>query len=225
MRASPTRDAPTPDQILDAAERLFAAQGFARTTIKQIGGEAGVNSALLYYYFGGKERLYHEVLQRLMSGLVDRTMTQLDAGGDPGTRLRRFVAAQAEVLASRPTFPKLIMRELVDHDASHAVAQVRQLSATSFRRLCQLVEEGQRAKVFRPDLDPRFAAVSIVAQLAYFFMAWPAVRVLLEVKAAVPPAKAVRDFARHAAEFALAALLVPAGKPAGKTSPRIRSTR
>jgi AcrR family transcriptional regulator len=44
--------------ILDAAERLFAAQGFPRTTIKQIGQAAGVNSALLYYYFGDKDRLY-----------------------------------------------------------------------------------------------------------------------------------------------------------------------
>jgi TetR/AcrR family transcriptional regulator len=217
--------APTRDQILDAAERLFAGQGFARTTIKQIGGAAGVNSALLYYYFGDKERLYREVLQRLVGGLVDRTMTPLQAGGDPATRLRRFVAAQAEALASRPAFPKLIMRELVDHDAAHAVAQVRRLSATSFRRLCQLVEEGQRAKVFRPDLDPRFAAVSIVAQLAHFFMAWPAVRVLLDAKAPLPPAETARDFARHAAEFALAALLVPAATTAGKTSPRTRSSR
>jgi TetR/AcrR family transcriptional regulator len=219
------RDAPTRDQILDAAEGLFAAQGFARTTIKQIGREAGVNSALLYYYFGDKERLYHEVLQRLMAGLVERTMSQLQGEGDPVTRLRRFVAAQAEVLASRPTFPKLIMRELVDHDASHAVTQVRQLSATSFRRLCELVQEGQRAKVFRPDLDPRFAAVSIVAQLAHFFMAWPAVRVLLDARPALPPAETVRDFARHAAEFALAALLVPAGATARKTAPRTRSSR
>lgn len=220
------RDAPPArDQILDAAERLFAAQGFARTTIKQIGRAADVNSALLYYYFGDKERLYHEVLQRVMASLVDRTMPALQAGGDLVTRLRRFVAAQAEVLASRPTLPKLIMRELVDHDASHAMAQVRQLSTTSFRRLRELVEEGQRAGLFRPELDPRFASVSIVAQLAHFVMAWPAVRVLLDAKPAFPPAEVVRDFAGHAADFALAALLVPAGAPARKSSPRIRSSR
>src|SRR3990170_2886675 len=106
------RDAPTRDQILDAAERLFADQGFARTTIKRIGAEAGVNSALLYYYFGDKERLYHAVLQRLIGAMVDRTMSQLQTGGDPAMRLRGFIAAQAEVLASRPTFRKLIMREL-----------------------------------------------------------------------------------------------------------------
>jgi len=48
---------PTRDLILDAAEQLFAAQGFTATTIKQIGRAAGVNSALLYYYFADKDRL------------------------------------------------------------------------------------------------------------------------------------------------------------------------
>lgn len=51
------------DQILDAAEWLFAEQGYARTTIKQIGRAAGVNSALLYYYFTDKEELYQEALR------------------------------------------------------------------------------------------------------------------------------------------------------------------
>lgn len=220
------RDAPARDQILDAAEYLFAERGFARTTIKQIGARAKVNSALLYYYFGDKERLYHEVLQRLVGGLVEATMGQLQSGGDPVARLRRFVAAQAEALMSRPAFPRLIMRELVDYEAAHAVTQVRHLATTSFRGLCGLVEEGQRAGLFRRELDPRFAAVSIVAQLAHFVMAWPAMRVLLDARPASPPPEVLREFARHAAEFALAAMLVPVvPKAAAKKSTRIRSSR
>jgi AcrR family transcriptional regulator len=49
-----TESAPTQDLILDAAERLFARQGFTATTIKQIGKEAAVNPALLYYYYVSK---------------------------------------------------------------------------------------------------------------------------------------------------------------------------
>ncbi|MEP7176615.1 MAG: helix-turn-helix domain-containing protein, partial [Gemmatimonadales bacterium] len=64
--ASVAADPSTRDLILDAAERLFADQGFARTTIKQIGRQAGVNSALLYYYFADKDRLYREVLARFI---------------------------------------------------------------------------------------------------------------------------------------------------------------
>ena len=93
------------NQILDAAERLFAGQGFARTTIKQIGRTAGVNSALLYYYFADKDQLYREVLQRFVAGLAARTMSGSAGVGSPDTRLRAFIEAQAQTLAEHPMRP------------------------------------------------------------------------------------------------------------------------
>ena len=199
----------TRDQILDAAEQLFAEQGFARTTIKQIGRAAGVNSALLYYYFADKEELYQEVLRRLIGNLVERTSASLDRPGPPESRLRALVAAQAEAIASNPRFPRLLVRELAESDAAHAVGQLHVIAATTFRRLCDLVREGQAAGVFRRGLDPRFAAISIVAQVAYFTIARPAIRILLNTGADGPSLETLRSFARHAADFALAALTTP----------------
>ena len=196
----------TRELILDAAERLFAAQGFPRTTIKQIGQAAGVNSALLYYYFRDKDRLYREVLQRLVGTLVEQTGGRLAAGGTPADRLRGLLEAQADVLARHPNLPKLFLRELADHDAEHAVEQVQLLAATTFRKLCELVREGQQDGSFRKDVDPRFAAVSVISQVAYFHLARPAVRILLAGGADGPSPEQTRAFTRHAAEFALAAL-------------------
>jgi AcrR family transcriptional regulator len=203
--------ADTRDLILDAAERLFAAQGFSRTTVKQIGRAAGVNSALLYYYFTDKERLYREVLQRLVAALVGKTTARLGGGGSPADRLRGLVEAQAEVLSAHPHLPKLFLRELADHDAEHAVEQVQLLAATTFRRLCDLVREGQADGSFRRDLDPRYAAVSVISQIAYFHLARPAVRILLGAGPRGPSPEQTRAFTGHAAEFALAAI---AARPA-----------
>src|SRR5215216_5269645 len=127
MRPAPV-DPSRRDQILDAAERLFAAQGFARTTIKQIGRAAGVNSALLYYYFADKDQLYREVLQRFVTGLVARTMGGSAGDGSPATRLRAFVEAQVQTLAEHPHAPRLLVREMIDYDAAHAVEQIHHLS-------------------------------------------------------------------------------------------------
>jgi len=212
----------TPDSrtlILDAAERLFAERGFARTTIKEIGRAAGVNSALLYYYFADKDRLYRAVLQRLVGRLVARTTRRLEATGTPQARLQAFVEAQAEVLIANPNLPRLIVRELAESDAVHAVEQIQHIAATSFRLLCDLVREGQQAGAFRKGVDPRFAAISIVAQVAYFFVARPAIRVILDAAPDGPAPPVVRAYARHAAGFALAALAVP---PTGPSAPRSR---
>src|SRR3954466_12113660 len=202
----PETDGSSRDQILDAAERLFAARGFARATIKDIGQDAGVNSALLYYYFADKDELYREVLRRFVGRLVTRTMSELTAGGSPDTRLRALLGAQAELLIENPHFPRLMVRELAESEGAHAVEQFHLLASTTFRRLCELIEDGQRAGLFRKDVDPRFGAISTIAQVVYFFVARPAIRVLLKAGPEGPSAKVVREFASHAADFALAAL-------------------
>ena len=218
----PASDAASRDNILDAAEQLFAARGFARTTIKDIGSAAGLNSALLYYYFADKEELYREVLRRFVSRLVARTMGELTAEGSPDTRLRAVLRAQAELLIENPQFPRLMVRELAESEGAHAVEQFHLLASTTFRRLCELIEDGQRAGLFRKNVDPRFAAISTIAQVVYFFVARPAIRVLLKAGPEGPSPKVVRDFARHAADFALAALAAPVPsartRPAGKTA-------
>jgi AcrR family transcriptional regulator len=220
-----THDPTSRDQILDAAERLFAARGFARTTIKDIGREAGVNSALLYYYFADKDQLYREVLRRFVTRLIARTAGALTAAGPPDARLRAFVTAQAETLAANPDFPRLMVRELAESDGAHAVEQFHLLASTTFRRLCELIEEGQRDGLFRKDLDPRFAAISTVSQVVYFYIARPAIRVLLRTGPAGPSTGMVRDFARHAADFALAALAAPASSSRIRRRARTASGR
>jgi TetR/AcrR family transcriptional regulator len=208
------------EQILDAAQRLFAVQGFSATTIKQIAQAAEVNSALLYYYFDDKEQLYHSVLERLASRLIGRTLGGLQANASPSERIAGFIEAQVETFMANPELPKLFMREMLDHDAAHAVEQIQHLAATSFKGLCDTIAEGQKQGTFRSDLDPKFAAISTVGQVVYFFLARPAVRILLGTSKEISRQTAL-EFARHAADFTLAAL---ARNSAVTTKPTKRRT-
>lgn len=206
-------DASTQDVILDAAERLFARQGFTATTIKQIGKEAAVNPALLYYYYDGKETLYRAMLQRILGQLLAHGSDAIARATTHADRIRAFVRAQAKLLGEHPHFPHLLVRELVDHRAAHAEEAITNTAAGAFKRLCEVIEHGQRDGVFRKSLDPRFAAISIIAQVAYFSIARPAVGILLGHGVAGPPREVSDRFYAHAEEFALHALL--AGAPAG----------
>jgi AcrR family transcriptional regulator len=199
--------------ILDAAESRFAAHGFDGTTIKQIAGVVGVNTALLYYYFADKEALYAAVIARLLERLSGEMSQSMADGASPDEAIRAFTATQGAVFAANPRMIKIIGRELVDHEARHAQAPIRQLAATTFARLHSLVSAGQKAGLFRRDIDARFAAISIVAQTAYFHFARPAVEILLA--GGKPLTAATKHaFADHVAEFSLAALAPPAIAPA-----------
>ena len=207
--------------ILDAAERLFAQQGFAATTIKQIGREAQLNPALLYYYFDSKETLYHEVLARGLQGFVSTGMRRLEGEADPQQAIRTLVAVQVEVLAANPNLPALLIRELIDHQAAHARDEITHLATTLFRRLCDAIEQGQRSGTFRRDFDPKFGAISTIAQVAYLFIARPLVGIILGHGPAGPPAEVLRQFAEHAGDFAITALSArSASTPSSPSGPR-----
>ena len=77
MKKPVTPDPSARDAILAAATELFAAQGFAGVTIKEIGAKAKVNSALLYYYFEDKEGLYRAVLAHTSKPIIMTVLNRL----------------------------------------------------------------------------------------------------------------------------------------------------
>lgn len=68
----------TKRSLLDAAEVLFARQGFAATSMREIAAEAGVNLAAAHYHFGGKRGLMEAVLQRRVIPLNQERLQRLD---------------------------------------------------------------------------------------------------------------------------------------------------
>lgn len=207
--ASAGRDAGTAEAILDAAEPLFGSQGFAATTIKQIGKAAGLNPALIYYYFGSKEDLYRALLNRLFGTLTQRGAERLATVSSPEEAIRTLLGLQSEIMSRSPSLPRILAREMADHGAAHAQEGIAHLSATLFSRLHALIQHGQAAGTIRADVDARFAAVSTVSLVPYFHIAMPAVAILMDQGGEITQEQ-MEAYARHAAEFALAALAVPA---------------
>lgn len=89
MSPSETRDDTTRDQLLDAAERLFAEKGLDATSVREITSAAGANVASVNYYFGGKENLYQEVFRRRLAAVREYRLQTLrdalDGAGDSAT--------------------------------------------------------------------------------------------------------------------------------------------
>lgn len=196
----------TADVILDAAERLFAERGYDGCTVKQIGAAAKVNPALLSYYFGGKEGTYRAAIGRRLQAFAAEGMQDMSRAASPTDAIRRFAEAYMRFMLRHPTLPKLLIREVLDHDAEHAVEEVRVIAAGPFQALCDVVRAGQARGEFRTDLDPARAAVSILSPLVYVLVARPIAGILLTGRRRGLTDDALRDFAAHAADFALAAL-------------------
>jgi len=113
----------TRDRILDVAESLFAEQGFAATSVREIATEVGLTPASLYNHFSGKAALYAAVLERgiqpLLS-LMHQFGEQEPSAEAPGQVIEAIIAE----LARRPHLPRLIHHEVVT-GGEHLAALVK----------------------------------------------------------------------------------------------------
>lgn len=101
--------------ILDAAEALFAEQGYHATSLAQIGERAGVSRGTPGYFFGAKEALYRAVLDRCFGEAHEAVrsgrLRAQRSGSPPGDVLAGVVSDYVDFAAAHPTFVRLMHRE------------------------------------------------------------------------------------------------------------------
>ncbi len=97
--------------ILRAAVAEFAEYGIAGARTDRMARTAGVNKALLYYYFKDKSALYEAVLDSVFRGMRDRVMPVLESNLKPRERLLEYVARYFDYIAANPQFPRVVQSE------------------------------------------------------------------------------------------------------------------
>jgi TetR/AcrR family transcriptional regulator len=107
------RSAETRARILDAALKEFAANGLAGTRTEQIATAAGVNKALLYYYFESKEKLYAATIEMVSSRVRDRSMAIFLLEASPGERLLRAALDHFDRILTQREFQSLMQQEMM----------------------------------------------------------------------------------------------------------------
>jgi TetR/AcrR family transcriptional regulator len=116
--APPPPAAPPPDaeqRILDAAHRVFLHRGSAGARTQEIADEAGVNKALLHYYFRSKERLAEAVFRRAAGNLMPPVIAALGSEDELEVKVARVIEIELDVLLRHPYLPGYIISELTHH--------------------------------------------------------------------------------------------------------------
>lgn len=158
--------------LLTAASRIFARDGFSGARTQAIADNAGVNKALIPYYYGSKRGLYSAVLLDHIERAQESIAAAVDASANPPERLDAFVIALGRYLGEEPDFALIVMREQMD-GAHRLEAEVRERFFGFFGALREILEEGIADGSFRP-LDPHATHLSLVGSLVMFQLTRPA---------------------------------------------------
>jgi len=111
--AAAERSAETRGRILDAALREFSAHGLAGARTEQIAVAAGVNKALIYYYFDSKEKLYLAALEMVAGRVRDRSMAVFLRDASAGERILRTALDHFDRILTQQEFQSLMQQEMM----------------------------------------------------------------------------------------------------------------
>ncbi|HUL68914.1 MAG TPA: TetR/AcrR family transcriptional regulator [Gemmatimonadales bacterium] len=195
---------PTPDRLRLAARRLFAEQGYAGTSIRQIVRRAGANLGAVTYHFGGKQRLYHAVLAEAIAPLVERVTQAAEGPGSPVDRLEAVMRAYFTHLDERRDLPALISREMAQ--GRPLPPPMREAIGRISQTITGLVADGQAEGLIPPG-PPLHFGLSLLAQPIYFALVRPGLARFTEGATEQPAWRAA--LIEHAVAFARRGLEFP----------------
>ena len=155
-------------RILEAATAEFAARGYDGGRIEAIARRAGVNKALLYYYFPSKSELYRRLVLEHLEAAAAVLEEAAQGDAPPAQVLERMILSLFEVLSARPQISDFVMREVLNawghlEDADFAVVQ------KVTRPVASTVERGIEQGAFRP-VAPLFVHLLVMASLNFFMI-------------------------------------------------------
>ncbi|MGH9968863.1 MAG: TetR/AcrR family transcriptional regulator [Pyrinomonadaceae bacterium] len=145
------------EAILRAAIQVFAHNGYFNSKVADIASAAGVADGTVYLYFKSKEEILHSIFDRSVEEAIADGRKQLKQISDPREKLRQIALLHLERLGADRDLAVVFQVEL-----RGSTKFMEEFSATGFAEYLSLIrttiEEGQRAGVFRPDLNAKVVA-------------------------------------------------------------------
>ena len=162
--------------ILKAAGQLYAEYGLAGARTDAIAAAAGVNKALLYYYFKSKEGLYQTVVGSQVQEFQQQAREVLSAKGPAGPILLRYVSYHFDFMGTHPYYPRIFQRMMMEGDPA-LERMIREHSVPLKKLLAALLERGIKSGEFRP-VNKTHTIISIAGLTAHYFNIAPAFQVV-----------------------------------------------
>jgi len=157
--------------ILRAAITVFAHNGYFNSKVADIASEAGIADGTVYLYFKSKEEILHSIFDRSMEEGIAHGRAQLEGVSDPREKLRRIATLHLERLGADRDLAVVFQVEL-----RGSTKFMEEFSAAGFAEYLGLIraaiEEGQRAGVFRPDVNAKVVAKILFGALDEMATNW-----------------------------------------------------
>ncbi len=154
--------------IINTGEKLFALNGFDGTSVRDIAHEAGVNVAMISYYFGSKEKLMEAVFEKRTNDIrikvenlmQDTKLTHLE-------KVNILIDDYVEKFIERQQFHKIMMREQLVENGTPIAGFILELKKKNLQSIKNLIHDGQKAGVFKKNIDIPLMMATMVGTVSH----------------------------------------------------------
>jgi TetR/AcrR family fatty acid metabolism transcriptional regulator len=165
------KDPDKPHQIVDAAIRVFARNGYYNSRVSDIAREAGIASGTIYLYFRTKEEILVTLFREKMAAFVAHLRREIGGETDPVAKIRRLVELHFTVLEQSPALAEVVQVELRQGQKFFRGASAHEVSAY-FELIGSVLEEGVAAGRFHADLPVKIATKILFGAMDQMATSW-----------------------------------------------------
>ncbi len=161
-------------EILQGAMEEFIEFGKKGARMQSIANRAGVNKALLHYYFTNKETLHKEVLRRVFRKGMSNISHSLEDSQDPPEQICELIRAYFHFISTSPELPRLMIHE-ISSNPEEVAELLNKMFSESFDypgAILGIIRKGIERKQFR-EVDPRQFLVTVLSSIIFYFVAKP----------------------------------------------------
>lgn len=160
-------------QILKTAEHLFASKGFDGTSVRDIADEAGVNIAMISYYFRSKEKLMETLFEQRMGNVEMRVESLMkDDSLSPLDKVSILIDDHIERVMQRQKFYKILYCEQVLNKNPIIINVMNDFKKRHVAIISELIKDGQRKGLFKKKVDVIFMLNTMVGTIAQMIMSF-----------------------------------------------------
>lgn len=173
----------TPDQdsteqkIFDAAHEIFTQKGMDGAKMQEIADKAGINKALLHYYYRSKEKLYEAVVKAVMAKALPTDRQVIESELPLEEKITRFIDFYIGLISKNTFIPLFIISEINKHP-DHFFENVMPKQLPQPEIFFRQVQDEVAAGRIRP-IDPRHLIIHIISLCIFPFLGKPLMRMLL----------------------------------------------
>ena len=169
----------TETRILEAARKVFLKKGMAGARMQDIADEAGINKAMLHYYFRNKEKLFERIFMELSQRFFPRLIMIFESGESLFKKIEMFVVEYIDQMRQTPYLPIFVLNE-INRQPETFIRKMMGNEGPPVKKFFSSVEKEVKKGVIKP-IDPSQLLLNIISLCIFPFVARPMFQLVVNI--------------------------------------------